>query len=92
MAHPPSSGYFEARSTVAYGLPPRPPPRHSWTQARATPLPFWQSGADGRMEQGRWMAAKIARGRISTSACVGGKKGVKLGQLGVNTEKKVKKV
>jgi len=44
------------------------------------------------MEQDRWEGQKHARRRIITSACVGGKKGVKRDQMGAKTDKKVKKV
>ena len=54
-------------------------------------LPFWQSGADGRMEQGRWEGRKRARGRIITSARVGGKKRVQKRQLGPNSDQKREK-
>ena len=64
---------------------------HSAFSRPRFPLPFWQSGGDGRMEQGRWEGPKHARRCIIASACVGGKKGVKKRQFGPNSDKKVKK-
>jgi len=41
--------------------------------------------------EGRWERQKRARGRIITSACVGGKKGVKSDKFGSESDQKVKK-
>jgi len=88
---------FTRRSPPPAGKPCLPAGRvgeggpHSAFSRARFPLPFWQPGADGHMEQGRWERRKRALGRMEHCQYDKGKKGVKRGQLGSNSDKKLKK-